>query len=1811
VVRELTEVEVLFSEAVDGIDPGDLTLNGVAATNVFGAVPGQYVWQFSQPTTGMVSIAFILGHGITDQSPQANPFAGASWNVTFDPNATVYGVVLSEIMAENDNGIHDEDGETSDWIELYNAGSDVVNLNGWFLTDDVLNPTKWRIPPATVAPSGYLLIWASEKNRTNNPLAFHTNFRLGIDGEYLALLDPNTNVVSAFAPSYPRQFPDVSYGRDRIDQTLIGYYATPTPRNHNTTAGAGVLPKVEFSRSSSTFVNPFQLTLSLDNTNGEIRYLVVTNRMSATNLNFLSITNLRPYTGPITISASWQVRARAFPKAGTAFFPSEFQTESYIQLNPNVLDFTSDLPLVIIHDFAAGPYDQTETQREENSVVAFFEPGTDRSSLTNHPVLVSRAGVNARGSSTLGYPKVSLAVELWSEVNDDADKPVLGMKPESDWVFYAPNNFEPVLFHNPLYYQLSRDAGRWASDTRYAEVFLNTTSNSVAMTNYNGIYVVTEKLKRSPNRLNIPRLQAEDTNAPAITGGYLLSIDRVDSGSGGETSFSTTGAFAAPNPASIQSYGLIYADPSNRDGMNSGVAGARDPQERYIANYINTMLTNLASPTFTNHPKIYEQHIDVDSWIDHIQIAMAAYNVDAVRLSGYLYKDRDKRIEFGPVWDCDRCMGSTDGRELQPRTWTGTGDRSDFFNPPGSLPNFWFQRLFRDLDFWQKYVDRYQELRAGPFHLTNINARIDQNVARLTNAYPREFARWRINPRRYTENTNAAGALIGTYTLTTGGATYDTEVAWKKEWFRARFNFLDTNHLDRPQLSSAGGLVTPGTIVTLTPAAKAGSYVIYTLDGTDPRGPFGQISPVALSNLGPATITITGNVRVVTRSFNPTHRNMTGANVPPLSTPWSGPVAATYYTAVPPLRITEIMYHPANPPMGNTNDQDNYEYLEIKNIGATPLNVNRFRLRGGLDFEFPNEMLASGEQAVIVRHLAAFRERYGAGPRVLGVYTNDNLANDGDHLVLQGGFHEPILDFNYDDDWYPTTDGHGFSLQIVNDGAATETWGLKASWRPSGAAGGTPSVADPGAAQIATVYVNEALTHTDPLPADAIELYNPTGNAVNIGGWYLSDDLATPKKYRIPDGTSIPANDYRVFYQSNSFGTGLTAFALGSHGDDVYLFSADLAGNLTGWAHGYSFGAEADGVTFGRHLITSLGQDRDLFVAQATPTLGAPNSGPKVGPILISEINYHPPDFRGLHDVFDNGRDEYIELVNSGATAVPLFDPANPANTWQLRDAVDFIFPVGVTVPAGSYLLVVSFDPADAAQLAAFRQINGVPIETPIYGPWSGKLDNSQDSVELVRPDLPLPPGNPDAGRVSYILVDKVNYQDALPWPTGLPDGLGAALARISSSAYGDDPANWRTSPKTPGAPLPTGDIPPAIVIQPVNTSGIEGQSATLTLSATGSALGYIWTKDGQVISAASSPTLTLTGLKLSDAAVYACYVFNSAGSVESSGATLHVRQLPRIAAHPASRAVRIRPDPNSAPSTNVTFTVSVTSVEPPILYQWRFNGVDIPGATSASYTVNDVQLDDEGNYSVAITDGVSSILSFSARLSAWISPVVVQAPISQTVVEGNDFTHSVLVSGNPLPFAFSWRRGSIVIATNSGNYRSNFITLNATDAGLILTNTMQSSNYQMRLVIYNDANNAPGVLTTFTNTVLADFDRDGIPNVVENDLGLDTNNAADAALDLDGDGMSNGSEYRAGTDPTSSASYLRIEQGIVPNLASVYFAAISNRTYTVQLTDNLNSGEWSRLADVLGRTTNRVETFTDPTWTTNRFYRVVLPRQP
>lgn len=123
---------------------------------------------------------------------------------------------ISEFMADNNTGLRDEDGEFRDWVEIENTGESPVALAGYSLTDDATRPRKWVFPAVTLEPNSRLVVFASGKNRTTPGANLHTNFQLDSDGEYLALFAPDgTTRLSEFAPAFPPQFPDQSYGLGR------------------------------------------------------------------------------------------------------------------------------------------------------------------------------------------------------------------------------------------------------------------------------------------------------------------------------------------------------------------------------------------------------------------------------------------------------------------------------------------------------------------------------------------------------------------------------------------------------------------------------------------------------------------------------------------------------------------------------------------------------------------------------------------------------------------------------------------------------------------------------------------------------------------------------------------------------------------------------------------------------------------------------------------------------------------------------------------------------------------------------------------------------------------------------------------------------------------------------------------------------------------------------------------------------------------------------------------------------------------------------------------------------------------------------------------------------------------------------------------------------------------------------------------------------------------------------------------------------------------------------------------------------------
>jgi hypothetical protein len=342
------------------------------------------------------------------------------------------------------------------------------------------------------------------------------------------------------------------------------------------------------------------------------------------------------------------------------------------------------------------------------------------------------------------------------------------------------------------------------------------------------------------------------------------------------------------------------------------------------------------------------------------------------------------------------------------------------------------------------------------------------------------------------------------------------------------------------------------------------------------------------------------------------------------------------------------------------------------------------------------------------------------------------------------------------------------------------------------------------------VVINEVLSHTDPPFEDAIELYNTGSNSVAIGGWFLSNADSEFKKYRIPDGAVLAAHGYKVFYEYQFGMSNTVPFTFNSaHGDSAYVSEADSSTNLTGYRAQFAFGASANGVSLGR-FPTSVGVD---FVALASRTFGVDNpanvsqfrtgtgltnSYPRVGPVVINEIMYHPVTGSGTNAT-ENTDEEFVELFNITSNSVPLYDPAAVTNHWKLGGGIDYVFPANVSLPAGGFLVVVGFDPViNISSLTNFRSKYVVATNVPIYGPFNGHLDNAGESIELYKPDSPQLAPHPDAGFVPYVLVESVAYADAVPWPTNA-DGSGMSLQRRSLGLYGNEPTNWVACAPNPG----------------------------------------------------------------------------------------------------------------------------------------------------------------------------------------------------------------------------------------------------------------------------------------------------------------------------------------------------------------------------------------------------------------------------
>jgi hypothetical protein len=742
---------------------------------------------------------------------------------------------ISEFMAANSSVLADEDGAYSDWLEIYNPEASPAVLTGWYLTDSATNKTRWQFPVTVIPARSFLVIFASNKDRRESGRELHTNFALSASGEYLALIKSDgATIVSEYAPTFPAQTNNVSYGYTmRSDGSVIGlgFLAPPTPGRANpASGGATLIETVTFSRRAGPFSTTFTLNLSGASAGQKIRYVSSSSNVPGVILPEPTETSPE-YTAPLTITASVVIRATIFSADGTA--RGSTSTVVYSRIGTTAASFSSRLPVVVIDTLGSGPL-LKDTGNHASWMYLYSAHDDGTPTFRSSPELVTPLTANVRGSSSADFPKKGYNLKLTDEQGNNRAQPLLDLAAAERWALVGPWAFDHNYINNALIYTLSNRMGRWAPQVRFVEVFMNTGGDAVDTLDYIGIYLLTERIELAEDRVDLAELSPSDVSGSAVTGGYILKIDTKD-----PDEFGWTTRRGIPQATDSS---LVLVSPQ---------AGEMVPAQRdYIVDYVQRMENALYASRDTGwSSRTYTDYIDRASWVDHHILNTFSANPDALVRSAYFTKDRDGKLQAGPVWDFDRALGSYwDERSFRYDVWSGLG-ASDVWQTG------WWGVLARDPEFMQDWVDRWQKLRETEFSGENLSALADTFAAQVgADAAARDAARWPDNVTPY--------------------GTYAAQIQRLKGWLSLRAQWIDSQLVSPPTVSESLGQV------TFTP--PAGTQLIYTLDGSDPRSLGGDIAPNAQTISAALSVTATANVHV--RSYRASLKDVFPG------TPWSSAV---------------------------------------------------------------------------------------------------------------------------------------------------------------------------------------------------------------------------------------------------------------------------------------------------------------------------------------------------------------------------------------------------------------------------------------------------------------------------------------------------------------------------------------------------------------------------------------------------------------------------------------------------------------------------------------------------------------------------------------------------------------------------------------------------------------------------------------------------------------------------------------------------------------------------------------------------------
>ena len=415
--------------------------------------------------------------------------------------------------------------------------------------------------------------------------------------------------------------------------------------------------------------------------------------------------------------------------------------------------FTSMLPLVLIDT-------EGQTIPDEPKIHSLMRvidngPGMENTFTDPSTGYSGHIGIEIRGASSQMYAKKQYAVETRDEAGENLNVELMGFPSENDWILHAPYS-DKTLIRNNLVYTLTRQTGNYASRTKAFELFIND--------EYQGVYILMEKIKRDNNRIDIAKLNPDEIEGDDLTGGYIIKVDKF----AGEN---TDRWFSEP---ALPEYGGVYYQyhyPAADD--------IAPEQEIYIQNYVDEFEEMFEDGSYLDPQDGYYNKIDWAQFIDYAIMQEFAKNVDGYRLSSFIYKDKDSndpRLHMGPIWDFNLAFGNAnyyDGSNT-----VGWYMDTNFGTDPWRIP-FWWYLIWGDETFRFAFNARWQELRSDVLSNDHVMDMVDSLVGHLGPAIDRNFEVWPVIGEWVWPNEYI-------------GETYAHELNYLRDWINSRLIWMDS-----------------------------------------------------------------------------------------------------------------------------------------------------------------------------------------------------------------------------------------------------------------------------------------------------------------------------------------------------------------------------------------------------------------------------------------------------------------------------------------------------------------------------------------------------------------------------------------------------------------------------------------------------------------------------------------------------------------------------------------------------------------------------------------------------------------------------------------------------------------------------------------------------------------------------------------------------------------------------------------------------------------------------------------------------------